>query len=370
MTINENQLSILKTMNDEATGQWFLDGFKDWFDPNRHYDAFPPILNAFSSNKDIIEQLQELFAFLPTEVRKTWRKGLALAVRRCPKDDVWLFPLREVFFLADRIEAYTVIDEIRQKWIDEFKRSPTQNPLSEEARQTRALMFNLLSGWTNEPDAKELLMDKLEMGYFKHRPQIKDVPLIFVMLLKANPEMLGQLIEKTRHLFLQLIKEDAYFLPSFTVSLANHVPLVSFFRNIHQLTILPVNLSKNNRSMNDDKWLIAAMFGLDREQLILNKIEKTSSQPAFLFHNENKNSIYNKNPTVVNFCGDEAVLPEINNIPLNLLLKKIFQNSIGSETFSIVSEKNFKQETKEGTSSLLQSMLGYELIPQKLKEIV
>lgn len=296
MNITNYQLSKMQEMNANDFKLWLLNGFRDWFDTETHFQAFLPV-NSFSSHRDIIDQLQELYNESPETIRKEWRNGLAIAIKECEYEDVLMLPLRHAFLLGQRLNTYEVIDVIRSEWIDTF----LHKYITPKALQTQSTMINILANWSYYSDAYYLLRDLLDRPYFNNKHYLSDVPLVFIMMLKNTESVTGSkndiswLFTRVRPLFREILREKPdneriIFLSNFAESIMYQIPLSTLIMYFDQLKIdpppdnahPPYNREYHLYSLkDDDKWLISALFGLDLCELDMYRVKKNdNSIPA------------------------------------------------------------------------------------------
>lgn len=296
MNLTPYQLSKMQEMKADDFKSWLLNGFRDWFDTDTHFQSFLPV-NTFSSHRDIIDQLQELYNELPEATRKEWHDGLIVAVKNCEYKDTWILSLRHILLLAHRLQVYEIIEVIRSKWIDEF----LHKHISLEASRTWSAMINLLSNWSYRHEAYYLLRDLLDRSYFKNKHCLSDVPLVFIMMLKntesiaSSKEDICWLLERVRPLFREIlhekpVQEMELFLSNFAESMMYQIPLSTLINYFDQLKIDPppdnAHLKYKYREYHlynlkdDDKWLISALFGLDLYELDMYRIVKNNSISA------------------------------------------------------------------------------------------
>lgn len=346
MELTEDQINNLIAMKPEVRGQWLLEGFKNWFDPVNHYNAFPQINEVFSSYENIIDQLQELHDEYPEELNSDWWDiGLSSAVRICRKnmDEKWMLPLREILILAMRFEIERTFLEIkkhRTEWVNLFRTTLK----SEDALRARAIMTSLFVTYSNREEINTFFTKSLRNGYFDIEEHINDIPLIFIKLLTDHPEDLGVLLKKTRPFFSKLIIQDNSFLANFSNTLINQVPGL-VIRGFNSLEIKePIQSLKNSEPIFDDKWLISILLGLDYANLVKFIAKKNTDNP--ILKCEEKFNEYPYRILENKFTLEEIHLPEFENI----LLKKLF-NEIYNPTMTPKS-KDWKSAIKKLKKSI------------------
>ncbi|MEO5371756.1 MAG: hypothetical protein H7833_16950 [Magnetococcus sp. DMHC-1] len=246
--LQESQLQFLNEKKSEDYASWFLDGFKDWFNPAYRHTAFNPIHYALSPDTTPFhEQLAEVYAQLSGSGRKAFSSGVTRAIQDCPRRPEWTETLWYLVQLGVVIRAKSVLKPIKKILLDKYRTHHGDSATI----QSLAQVINALAYWKEDTDLIPFWEELLGYKYLSEN----DASLLFLALCREKPTKFPKYLRMASFHFARLDITQSF--PRYLIE--EFSAIVSSEIIAKKICELSVSLYQAENRMYFDNWFLKAL---------------------------------------------------------------------------------------------------------------
>ncbi len=264
-----NHIEQIELFSQQQFAAWLRRGFGDLDHEDREVTAFAPLHYYIGRQRDIIDDLKNIYDELSGTAKENFRLGVKLSFSSLPPENRYVPLIRSFLHLAGKIHAVEILPEVVKQIGNGYFGIPDNN----EGNELFALSLDIVSGMAPYPDIGNTVRQLVGSSFFKS----DYAPLAFYALFRAEPDRFPDHLELLRYDFTNLHKEKGTR-TSFITALrfVQYVDLETISKNLWWLY-----LTRNPDvvgTLTSDNWFGEALFVGEKAPLLLT--------PMKCFHNE------------------------------------------------------------------------------------